>query len=32
MTMIDDGLKAKGKEEEVPALDVMEVVAGALRE
>ena len=27
MTMIDDGLKAKGMEEKVPALDVMEIVA-----
>jgi Fe-S oxidoreductase len=32
MTMIDDGLKAKGKEEnELPALDVMEIVAAAMR-
>ena len=30
MTMVDDGLKAKGMEEKVRALDVMEVVAGAL--
>jgi Fe-S oxidoreductase len=32
MTMIDDGLKAKGKEEdELPALDVMEIVAAAIK-
>lgn len=32
MTMIDDGLKAKGKEEdELPALDVMEIVAAAMK-
>lgn len=32
MTMIDDGLKAKGKEEtELPALDVMEMVAAAMK-
>ncbi len=32
MTMIDDGLKAKGKEEsELPALDVMEIVADAMK-
>jgi Fe-S oxidoreductase len=32
MTMIDDGLKAQGKEEsELPALDVMEVVASAMK-
>jgi Fe-S oxidoreductase len=32
MTMIDDGLKAKGKEEnEVAALDVMEIVAGQMK-
>jgi Fe-S oxidoreductase len=32
MTMIDDGLKAKGKEEdELPALDVMEIVAQAMK-
>ena len=31
MTMIDDGLKAKGLEEKVPALDVMEIVAGAMK-
>ncbi len=32
MTMIDDGLKAKGKEEdELPALDVMEIVAEAMK-
>ena len=30
MTMVDDGLKAKGKEE-VAALDVMEIVAGAMK-
>jgi Fe-S oxidoreductase len=30
MTMIDDGLKAKGVEERVQALDVMELVAAAL--
>ncbi len=32
MTMIDDGLKAKGMEEKVPALDVMEIVAGAMKD
>jgi len=32
MTMVDDGLKAKGKEEEdLPALDVMEIVADAMK-
>ncbi len=32
MTMLDDGLKAKGKEEdELPALDVMEIVAAAMK-
>ncbi len=31
MTMIDDGLKAKGLEDKVPALDVMEIVAGAMK-
>ncbi|MGE0518055.1 MAG: (Fe-S)-binding protein [Candidatus Binatia bacterium] len=31
MTMIDDGLKAKGVEERVAAVDVMEIVAGALK-
>jgi Fe-S oxidoreductase len=31
MTMIDDGLKAKGLEEKVPALDVMEIVAAAMK-
>jgi Fe-S oxidoreductase len=31
MTMIDDGLKAKGMEDKVPALDVMEIVASALK-
>jgi Fe-S oxidoreductase len=31
MTMIDDGLKAKGMEEKIPALDVMEIVAGAMK-
>jgi Fe-S oxidoreductase len=31
MTMIDDGLKAKGMEGKVPALDVMEIVAGAMK-
>lgn len=31
MTMIDDGLKSKGLEEKVPALDVMELVAGSLK-
>ena len=31
MTMIDDGLKAKGMEDKVPALDVMEIVAGAMK-
>lgn len=32
MTMIDDGLKAKGKEEdELPALDVMEIVAASMK-
>jgi len=31
MTMIDDGLKAKGMEEKVQALDVMELVAANMR-
>ncbi len=31
MTMVDDGLKAKNVEEKVQALDVMELVAGALK-
>ncbi len=31
MTMVDDGLKSKGLEEKVPALDVMEIVAGSLK-
>ncbi len=32
MTMVDDGLKAKGKEEnDLPALDVMEIVADAMK-
>jgi len=31
MTMIDDGLKAKGMEDKVPALDVMEIVASAMK-
>ena len=32
MTMVDDGLKAKGKEEsELPALDVMEIVASSIK-
>jgi Fe-S oxidoreductase len=31
MTMIDDGLKSKGLEEKVPALDVMELVASSLK-
>jgi Fe-S oxidoreductase len=31
MTMLDDGLKARGMEGKVPALDVMEIVAGALK-
>lgn len=31
MTMIDDGLKAKGMEGQVPALDVMEIVAAAMK-
>jgi Fe-S oxidoreductase len=31
MTMIDDGLKSKGLEEKVPALDVMELVANSLK-
>jgi Fe-S oxidoreductase len=31
MTMIDDGLKAKGMEDKVPALDVMEIVANAMK-
>jgi len=31
MTMIDDGLKAKGLEDKVAALDVMEIVAGAMK-
>jgi Fe-S oxidoreductase len=31
MTMIDDGLKSKGMEEKVPALDVMELVASSLK-
>lgn len=31
MTMVDDGLKSKGMEEKVPALDVMELVAGSLK-
>ena len=30
MTMVDDGLKSKGVEEKVQALDVMEIVANAL--
>ena len=30
MTMIDDGLKSKNMEEQVKALDVMELVADAL--
>jgi Fe-S oxidoreductase len=31
MTMIDDGLKAKGMEGKVPALDVMEIVAAQMK-
>jgi len=31
MTMIDDGIKGKGMEEKVQALDVMELVAGSMR-
>ena len=31
MTMVDDGLKSKGMEDKVPALDVMELVAGSLK-
>ncbi|MBI4518390.1 MAG: (Fe-S)-binding protein [Deltaproteobacteria bacterium] len=31
MTMIDDGLKAKGMEEKVRALDVMELVAASMK-
>jgi Fe-S oxidoreductase len=31
MTMVDDGLKGKGVEEQVSALDVMEVVASAMK-
>jgi Fe-S oxidoreductase len=31
MTMVDDGLKSKGLEEKVPALDVMELVANSLK-
>jgi len=31
MTMIDDGLKSKGMEEKVQALDVMEMVADNMR-
>jgi Fe-S oxidoreductase len=31
MTMIDDGLKSKGMEEKVQALDVMEIVADRMR-
>jgi Fe-S oxidoreductase len=31
MTMIDDGLKGKGADEKVKALDVMELVAGAMK-
>jgi Fe-S oxidoreductase len=31
MTMIDDGLKAKGLEHKVPALDVMEIVAAQMK-
>ncbi len=31
MTMVDDGLKSKGLEEKVPALDVMELVASSLK-
>jgi len=31
MTMVDDGLKAKGMEEKIAALDVMEVVAAAMK-
>jgi Fe-S oxidoreductase len=31
MTMVDDGLKSKGMEEKVPALDVMELVASSLK-
>jgi len=31
MTMIDDGLKSKGLEDKVPALDVMELVASSLK-
>jgi Fe-S oxidoreductase len=31
MTMIDDGLKAKGLEDKVPALDVMEIVAAQMK-
>jgi Fe-S oxidoreductase len=32
MTMIDDGLKSKGLEDKVPALDVMEIVANAIKQ
>jgi Fe-S oxidoreductase len=31
MTMIDDGIKAKGLEEQVSALDVMELVADTMK-
>ncbi len=31
MTMVDDGLKGKGVEEKVQALDVMELVAGSMK-
>jgi Fe-S oxidoreductase len=31
MTMVDDGLKSKGLEDKVPALDVMELVASSLK-
>lgn len=31
MTMVDDGLKSKGLEEKVPALDVMELVAASMK-
>ncbi|MGH7786254.1 MAG: (Fe-S)-binding protein, partial [Candidatus Binatia bacterium] len=32
MTMIDDGLKSKGLEDKIPALDVMEIVASAMKQ
>ncbi|MBX3026263.1 (Fe-S)-binding protein [bacterium] len=31
MTMVDDGLKSKGLEDKVPAIDVMELVANSLK-